>query len=170
VRIQKHIKEILSRYTINDNGCWEYTGFKNYGYGECNAGKVHRLSYEYYIGTIPIGLCVLHKCDNPPCFNPKHLFLGTQRDNMKDRDKKGRVWSKQHSRLLTIEKLSLAMIGSSNAVKIPQIKIISIFKCKGLLKNISKTFNVNCATVSRIKNLKCNYYRKVIYGNTDASH
>lgn len=52
--------------------------------------KVHRFSYEYFIGTIPDGMYVLHKCDNTICSNPEHLFLGTQKENVMDMINKGR--------------------------------------------------------------------------------
>lgn len=52
--------------------------------------RVHRLVWAEVYGPIPKGMLVLHRCDNPPCFNVDHLFLGTTADNMRDRDAKGR--------------------------------------------------------------------------------
>ncbi|MCK9416834.1 HNH endonuclease [Candidatus Dojkabacteria bacterium] len=76
----------------NKNECWEWLAAKtNGGYGQiCGLGLTHRVSYKFFVGPIPKGLFVLHKCDNPSCVNPNHLFLGTQRDNMQDMSKKDR--------------------------------------------------------------------------------
>lgn len=77
-------------------GCWLWTGSKNrQGYGETMFRKRHlranRVAYELANGPIPEGLMVLHSCDNPPCVNPDHLFLGTGTDNMQDCIRKGRT-------------------------------------------------------------------------------
>lgn len=50
----------------------------------------HAYSYELHCAPVPVGICVLHKCDTPACVNPEHLFLGTRADNNLDRDRKGR--------------------------------------------------------------------------------
>ena len=80
--------------------CWIWTGTKStYGYGAFyfwgSGGKwtmrvAHRIMWQLYNGPIPEGFWVLHTCDNPPCCNPDHLFLGTQEDNMRDMAQKGR--------------------------------------------------------------------------------
>lgn len=79
------------------NNCWIWKGIrgpfkKQYGRFKMNCKwfLAHRLSYVFYNGEIPPNMQILHKCDNPPCVNPHHLFLGTQLDNMHDMIAKGR--------------------------------------------------------------------------------
>lgn len=78
------LEEALTR--IDKSGeCHLWTGAKHpFGYGQAATKLAHRLTWENTNGPIPKGLCVLHKCDNPPCCNPEHLFLGTKGDNARD--------------------------------------------------------------------------------------
>ncbi len=80
------------------DGCWLWRGpFWGKRYGSFKAHRkvysAHRFAYELTYGPIPAGLWVLHRCDNPPCVRPDHLFLGTHQDNMDDKIKKGRCAS-----------------------------------------------------------------------------
>ena len=78
------------------DSCWVWKGakFGNTGYGQIQyQGKptrTHRLSYQVFVGDIPDGLLVLHRCDVRVCINPSHLFLGTHKQNMDDMRSKGR--------------------------------------------------------------------------------
>src|SRR4051812_46948926 len=90
-------------YSLIDktDSCWLWTGqLGTAGYGKFNYGgkrwTAHRASYQIHIGDLPpvepgAKCCVLHRCDNPRCVNPNHLFLGSQADNMRDKAEKGRA-------------------------------------------------------------------------------
>jgi len=85
----------------SNDECWNWKGsITKDGYGlftmYYKTHLTHRLAWERRNGDIPKGQCVLHKCDNPKCCNPNHLFLGTHQDNMKDKSDKGRCRTGSH--------------------------------------------------------------------------
>ena len=91
------LKERLIDKLDMSGDCWEFQGCRtDFGHGQISADRknirlrAHRVAWEIWKGPIPEGLCVLHKCDNPPCCNPEHLFLGTKKDNTRDMISKGR--------------------------------------------------------------------------------
>jgi len=93
---QKIEKRLLKKRIIDSNGCWIFTGhLNNKGYGVIHYDQghifVHRLSMKLYRSDeYSDNLNVLHKCDIRKCFNPEHLFMGTQSDNIRDCVVKGR--------------------------------------------------------------------------------
>lgn len=93
------LERFKEKYRKNKtNGCWVWFGAKpsdggygRFGMGDGHTVDSHRAAWVLFVGQIPNGLLVLHKCDNTLCVNPDHLFLGTQCDNMGDAVRKGRV-------------------------------------------------------------------------------
>ncbi len=120
---------------LGDNDCWEWKKYtQKEGYGRFKHDKkplrAHRVSWIIHNGVIPNDLCILHKCDNPPCVNPSHLFLGTRADNAKDRDAKGRNKSvlgefNPNSKLTEKEVLSIRKMYADG--KYNQIELGKIF-------------------------------------------
>lgn len=91
-------RRLLKKRLITAKDCWEWTGARNrHGYGVIRVGGraggtvlVHRLAASVYLDYDLQDPAVLHTCDNPPCFNPDHLYVGDQADNMRDAYSRGR--------------------------------------------------------------------------------
>lgn len=124
--------------------CWLWVGGKDsWGYGtfwvEGKTKGAHKVSYELEYGSIVDGLSVCHTCDVPNCVNPKHLFLGTQKDNMVDSSNKGRI---------NID----AARGSSNGnSKLTEKQVKSILQDTRAQVRIAEDYNVSDSTISKIK-------------------
>jgi len=104
------------------SGCWQWKGAisPTRGYGQFGVGghqvAAHRASWMIHNGPIPADLFVLHRCDNPPCVNPAHLFLGTNQDNYDDRDAKDRVrHGSRHPRAKLTEALVIELRASTES-------------------------------------------------------
>jgi len=93
IMVDRFYKKIIFPKILSD--CWIFNGYNTHnGYGRFwekeFTWRAHRYVWNCFFGAIPEGMNVLHKCDNPPCCNPNHLKLGTQAENLKDRDNKNR--------------------------------------------------------------------------------
>ena len=126
---------------IRQDGCWGWKSSTN-----CTTGRgrvhykrkvieAHRASWMIHFGEIPEGKLVCHKCDNPVCSNPRHLFLGSYSDNAIDMVKKGR--------------------SSAAILDINKVKYIKDSLCEGVSqKELAKMFNVKPQTISEIERNK----------------
>lgn len=137
---------VSSQMRLGENGCHEFTGNRDEnGYGRIRRGdrlvRLHRAKWELCYGEIPPGMCVCHKCDNPPCINQNHLSLGSHQDNMKDRSAKGRCAS------ATGSQNNSAKLTESDVVVIKQ-RIASGEACYA----IARDYSVSGEAILRIKN------------------
>ncbi len=131
-------QEVFDHYTQDRHDCWEWQGPRSVvergGYGVMKGRKAHRVSWELHHGPIPEGMHVCHHCDNPPCVNPDHLFLGTDKDNAEDKVSKGR----QRNRIVVSDE-AVAEIRRLRAAGERQ-------------KDLAEKFGISRAYVSRLVN------------------
>lgn len=140
-----------------EDECWEWLASKNHASGTMFAWDnkywtAHKISYKLFIGEIPKGLCILHRCDNPLCVNPKHLFLGTHQDNMNDMAIKGRAYGTR------LKKQNIKEIFRLHALGEPQHKIGKLFGVcqqyisKILRKKVWKHVVIEAADITKEEN------------------
>jgi hypothetical protein len=135
-------ERFLTKTSVNTvTGCQEWTeALDSSGYGQFRVGRkkrtAHRVSYEIHFGPVPDGMCVLHRCDNRACVNPEHLFLGTNGENMADRNIKGRQ----------------ACRSSHGRAKLTEADIIAIRSSTGLpQKVLAERYGVDYSQIWRIR-------------------
>jgi hypothetical protein len=128
----------------NENGCWIWTRAKNRaGYGLLNANGsklAHRVSWEVFRSPIPEGLHVCHHCDCPPCWNPEHLFLGTDLDNTRDAVAKNRIAPTR------------ARGERSGAAKLTEADVRIIRSCPESNVSLAARYGVGVDTISEVRN------------------
>lgn len=135
------VDRFLARVAPDPNtGCWLWTGglFGNgYGHvvGRDGRGSAHRFAYTHFRGPIPSGLVVCHTCDVRACVNPDHLFLGTQADNVADRNQKGR-----HARGERI-----------GGAKLTAAQVLEIFQSSDCQRDLAARYGVEDKAIWRIR-------------------
>jgi len=131
---------------LNENDCWNWEGPKDKnGYGVFNHNKktlkAHRISYEIYYSEPLNELHCLHKCDNPSCVNPLHLFSGTNLDNVRDRVRKGRSSTGNQKG---------SKNGFSKLTEKEVIEIRNLYNMGVSKKELSKKYNVHRCNIHYI--------------------
>ena len=129
------------------DGCWEWSGCKARGYGKMSvygfgfaAETATRISWRIHFGRIPEGKWILHKCDNPPCVRPDHLFIGDAQTNVDDMITKGR------------NRATNRVFGESNHLSVlTESKVLEILKTKPGTRGLAKKFGVHRDTVWNIR-------------------
>jgi len=146
---KEHIVRFWSRVK-KTQGCWTWTGGKHrqgYGFFYFDSGSelAHRVSYLIEFKKFPKNKFVCHHCDNPSCVRPSHLFLGTQKDNIRDMVRKGRaadmVGEKNSNSILTYKKV---------------IELKNLLKSKKFTyKELAKKFGISYGEVNNIVSGYC---------------
>ena len=135
-------------YHIDENGCWICTSHHLDAHGypvfyyNTKLTTIHRFMFMYYNfqgEKLPKGMCVCHKCDNPKCINPEHLFLGTQKDNMRD------MWEKGRGKVPTFK-------GKILDSRIKAIRAFYKLNPNESKTTIAKLFNMNVRTMTDLLN------------------
>ena len=153
---KRRIALFWSRVKKTDS-CWLWTGQKQVrGYGRIAInGKrtgAHRFSWQLANGPIPFGMRILHRCDNPPCVRPSHLFAGTDLDNYRDAVAKGQRCWPANAKLSALDVLEIRQCYANRKL--------------GTVGILAKRFRVNRMTIQRVARGKC--WQKYLPMSTDS--
>ena len=163
---QKNVAKFWARVAhARAADCWAWLGtiHNRYGYfafrcaGKDNSERAHRVAYEIAREPIPDGLQVCHRCDNPACVNPGHLFVGTQADNMADKTAKGR---------------QVRGVPCSGRAKLTSAQVEAIkerYATSGLTQaQIGEEYGVDQSTISKCTTGRNRYYPEMLGGCTNS--
>ena len=144
----------------NPDNCWSWSASKVYGYGYIGTGtgkrgraksfRAHRVSWQIHFGPIPEGMLVCHKCDNRECCNPKHLFLGTNKDNMQDCKTKGRFSSRKGENNYAAKLTNAQVDALKSAYAALPVGKSGYKKRKGTVKKLATEFGISRKHVGAI--------------------
>mgnify|MGYP001583543857 CR=1 FL=1 len=146
------------------DGCWIWLGCKiRRGYGQISEGggrrkmlSAHRVSWIIHYGPISPSINILHRCDNPPCVRPDHLFMGTSKDNSEDMVRKGRNWKVKGENHHFVRNPAIVPRGESNGnSKLRTEDVIEIrkFHRAGIsMRRLAARYSVDKKTISMIVN------------------
>jgi len=166
-------ERLAAKIEISDgDGCWLWTGFcDKRGYGFMGSGRkgkverVHRVAWREFRGPIPPAMVVCHRCDNPSCARPSHLFLGTQQENIADMVAKGRQRSRRGEMLDTSGKArgdrhwsrsNPGLVRRGNSVNTSKLDERSVRRIRSLakegrsFKSMGREFGVSDASIAAI--------------------
>lgn len=160
-------RPLVDRYWLkvirpdDPDACWGWrASLHGFGYGsireDSHIGRrwvsAHQVSWRIHFGPIPDGMAVLHSCDNPPCSNPRHLFLGTKLDNTRDMFAKGRAWTQTHP--------GMAVRGERNGTsKLTEAQVMDI------LRRFSAG-GVSCAALARDNKVTPRVVQMIVCGES----
>lgn len=144
-RKRRPLSERFWEKVSRTRGCWLWKGaassYGHMGGGDGRTLDAHRVAWELAHGPIPTGLWVLHRCDNPKCVNPSHLFLGTRSDNMRDAFEKGRGAIPRH--------YGAEVKGAKLTDE--RVREIRLLACSGMSQSeLARRFGVCQTNISRI--------------------
>lgn len=141
-----------------NTGCWLWTRCVagHMGYGRVGIPRqrktavAHRAAWETLNGPVPAGMLVCHRCDQPSCVNPAHMFLGTPRDNSRDMAAKGRSATQRHPEIVRGENSSSAKLTAKDVLEIREI-----MSSGGSSSMLAARFGVSAGHVRRLARGKC---------------
>jgi hypothetical protein len=153
-----HVNERFFKQVEKTDYCWiwkaciDIDGYGRFSDKAHNIRTAHRYSYFFHHGDIPHGMLVCHKCDNPICVNPDHLFIGSSKDNSNDMKAKNRAAKGQrHGSCTKPEKINRGNThGMSKLIESDIPKIRNLIENKKTLREVANEFNVSRSSIHRI--------------------
>lgn len=160
-RLKTPLQRFEEKYVpVPESGCWLWLTGDRYGCFTLSGKAVsaHRASWMLFNGDVPDGMQVLHKCDIPSCVNPEHLFLGTQKDNIRDMREKGRA-PKGDAVARRVAALPRGRTHHRSSAKLTEDQVREIKAAAGSQREIAERYGVCQQLISKIK--RNEYWRHI---------